>query len=169
MKTFTQHIADINEKLLINKNYKGVEFDDIEYDNETLAWFILNTLNIGTDNYGYNSDNKFKRMNKLSKDEYDELFHKLNELLKKNNVSSKNRVHCRNITFFGHKRCIGWTDDDVKEYYNEGDFDTFHYDVKVLFDSEHFRIWETSENNMLYIIYYRPLNDIMLVCKIYIR
>lgn len=160
MKQLTDYIE---EKLLINKNYKELDNDEREYDPEELTTYVLEHFEILPDN----QTTKLSRMNKISSDNYNDLYKKLYNLF----VDKFNTVHCRNITFLAEARCISWLDDDLQNSYNDSNVyqRIWRDDLKVLKRiSDRFTIFYVYDktNKIIKVIYNRLLNNITLICNI---
>lgn len=160
MKHLSKYLA---EKLIVNRNYKGLVHDEQEYDPEELTSYILEHFEILPDNQTTN----LSRLNKISSDEYNDLYEKLHHVF----VNKFDFVNYKNITFLADARCIELLDDDLQNSYNESDIDNgiFNNDPKLLksiddkFDI--FYVYNKSTKKIR-IIYYKTFNNIILVCDI---
>lgn len=160
MKHLSKYLA---EKLIVNRNYKGLVHDEQEYDPEELTSYILEHFEILPDNQTTN----LSRLNKISSDEYNDLYEKLHHVF----VDKFDFVNYKNITFLADARCIELLDDDLQNSYNESDIDNgiFNNDPKLLksiddkFDI--FYVYNKSTKKIR-IIYYKTFNNIILVCDI---
>ena len=160
MKTLSQRIE---EKLIVNKNYKELGPDEREYDPEELVTYVLEHFEILPDN----QTTKLSRMNKISSDDYNDLYKKLHNLF----VDKFDTVHCRNITFLAEARCIGWLDDDLQNSYNESTMgqriwtDDIDLLKRISDKFTIFYVYDKSDKT-LKVVYCRPLNNITLICHI---
>lgn len=162
MKQLSKYLA---EKLVINKNYKELDPNEKEYDPEELTTYVLEHFEILPNN----QTTKLSRMNKISSDDYNDLYKKLHNLF----VDKFDTVHCRNITFLAEARCIGWLDDDLQNSYNESNIAQriWNDDIKLLkrisdnFAFAIFYVYDESAKT-LQVVYNRTLNNITLICNI---
>lgn len=160
MKQLTDYIE---EKLLINKNFKEFEPDEKEYDPEELTTYVLEHFEILPDN----QTTKLSRMNKISSDDYNDLYKKLHNLF----VDKFDVVCCRNITFLAEARCISWLDDNLQNSYKESYIaQRIWTDDKKLLKriSDKFIIFYVYNESakILKVVYSRTLNNITLICNI---
>ena len=160
MKKLSKYLA---EKLIINRNYKGIIPDEQEYDPEELVSYVLEHFEILPNNQTTN----LSRLNRIPSDEYDDLYNKLHHLF----VDKFNFVKYKNIKFLANARCIELLDDDLQNSYNESDIDNgiFNNDPKLLKSIEDkfdiFYVYNKSTKKIR-IIYYKTFNNIILVCDI---
>ena len=160
MKQLSKYLA---EKLIVNRNYRGLGHDEQEYDPEELTSYILEHFEILPDN----QTTRLSRMNKISSDEYDDLYEKLHHVF----VDKFDFVNYKNITFLADARCIGWLDDDIQNSYNELNINDkiWTNDLKLLKRiSDKFAIFYLYDESAktIRIVYCRTMNNITLVCDI---
>lgn len=170
MKTLLQHIE---EKLKVNKDFKGVdEWDgDEEYELTDLVQdVIMYNFALWSDKLGKCPEGKLWKMNKIPTTGYLHVFNTIKAWLKDHNVE---KVHCRNVTFIAGAKSYDWLPDEIKDRYLETSKD-YHWGIdsdlkRLCFISDKFAIYAIdNENNTLDIIYWRGTNDITLVCRIHI-
>lgn len=106
-------------------------------------------------------------MNKISSDDYNDLYKKLHNLF----ADKFNTMHRKNITFLAEARCIDWLDDDLKNSYNESNIAQRIWtdDTKLLKRiSDRFIIFYVYDKSAktLQVVYSRTLNNITLICNI---
>ena len=160
MKRLTKYLA---EKLVINKKYRELDPDERNYNPEELTTYILEHFEILPDN----QRTKLSRMNKISSDDYNDLYKKLHNLF----ADKFSTVHCKNITFLAEARCIDWLDDDLKNSYNESNIvqRIWNDNIKLLKrTSDKFIIFYVYHKlaKTIKVVYNRPLNNITLICNI---
>ena len=159
MKQLSKYLA---EKLIVNRNYKGIIPDEQNYDPEELTSHILEHFEILPNNQTTN----LSRLNKIPSDEYDDLYEKLHHLF----VDKFDFVNYKNIKFLANARCIELLDDDLQNSYNESDIDNgiFNNDPKLLKSiDDKFDIFVYNKSTKkIRIIYYKTFNNIILVCDI---
>ena len=160
MKQLSKYLA---EKLIVNRNYRGLGHDEHEYDPEELTSYILEHFEILPDN----QITRLSRMNKISSDKYDDLYEKLHHVF----VDKFDFVNYKNITFLADARCIGWLDDDIQNSYNELNINDkiWTNDLKLLKRiSDKFAIFYLYDESAktIRIVYCRTMNNITLVCDI---
>ena len=160
MKRLTDYIE---EKLLINKNYRELDPDERNYNPEELTTYILEHFEILPDN----QRTKLSRMNKISSDDYNDLYKKLYNLF----ADKFSTIQCKNITFLAEARCIDWLDDDLKNSYNESNIvqRIWNDNIKLLKRiSDKFIIFYVYHKlaNTIKVVYNRPLNNITLIFNI---
>lgn len=159
MKQLSKYLA---EKLIINRNYKGIKHDEMNYDPEELVQYILEHFEILPNNQTTN----LSRLNKIPSNEYDNLYEKLHHVF----VNKFDFVNYKNITFLADARCIELLDDDLQNSYNESDIDNgiFNNDPKLLKSiDDKFDIFVYNKSTKkIRIIYYMTFNNIILVCDI---
>lgn len=159
MKHLSKYLA---EKLIVNRNYRGLGHDEPEYDPEELVSYVLEHFEILPNNQTTN----LSRLNKISSDEYDDLYEKLHHVF----VNKFDFVNYKNITFLADARCIELLDDDLQNSYNESDIDNgiFNNDPKLLKSiDDKFDIFVYNKSTKkIRIIYYMTFNNIILVCDI---
>lgn len=159
MKQLSKYLA---EKLIINRNYRGLGHDEREYDPEELVSYVLEHFEILPNNQTTN----LSRLNKIPSDEYDDLCDKLYHVF----VDKFDFVNYKNITFLANARCIELLDDDLQNSYNESDIDNgiFNNDPKLLKSiDDKFDIFVYNKSTKkIIIIYYKTFNNITLVCDI---
>lgn len=159
MKKLSKYLA---EKLIVNRNYRGLGHDEPEYDPEELVSYVLEHFEILPNNQTTN----LSRLNKIPSDEYDDLYEKLHHVF----VNKFDFVNYKNITFLADARCIELLDDDLQNSYNESDIDNgiFNNDPKLLKSiDDKFDIFVYNKSTKkIRIIYYMTFNNIILVCDI---
>lgn len=159
MKQLSKYLA---EKLIVNRNYRGLGHDEPEYDPEELVSYVLEHFEILPNNQTTN----LSRLNKISSDEYNDLYEKLHHVF----VNKFDFVNYKNITFLADARCIELLDDDLQNSYNESDIDNgiFNNDPKLLKSiDDKFDIFVYNKSTKkIRIIYYMTFNNIILVCDI---
>lgn len=159
MKQLSKYLA---EKLIVNRNYRGLGHDEQEYDPEELVSYVLEHFEILPNNQTTN----LSRLNKIPSDEYDDLYEKLHHVF----VNKFDFVNYKNITFLADARCIELLDDDLQNSYNESDIDNgiFNNDPKLLKSiDDKFDIFVYNKSTKkIRIIYYMTFNNIILVCDI---
>ena len=159
MKKLSKYLA---EKLIVNRNYKGIIPDEQEYDPEELTSYILEHFEILHDN----QTTRLSRLNKISSDEYDDLYEKLHHLF----VDKFDFVNYKNIKFLASARCIRWLNDDLQNSYNESDIEdeVWINDPKLLKTVDKFSIFYVYNESVktIRIFYYKAINNITLVCDI---
>ena len=179
MKTLTQHIKvnklpliPLEEKLKVNKDYKGVDGweGDEEYELTDLVQdVIMYNFALWSDKFGKYPDGKLWKMNKIPMTGYLHVFNTIKGWLKVHNVE---KVHCRNVTFIAEPRAYDWLPDELKDRYLKTS-NEYHWGTNIkrlCYISDKFAIYAIdNENNTLDIIYWRGTNDITLVCRIHIR
>ena len=160
MKQLSKYLA---EKLIINRNYKGLGHNEQKYDPEELTSYILEHFEI----FPNNQMTGLSRMNKISSDEYDDLYEKIHHLF----VDKFDFVNYKNIKFLANARCIELLDDDLQNSYNESDINDgiFTSDLKLLKivvgKFSIFYLYNESSKTIR-ILYYYAINNITLVCDI---
>ena len=160
MKKLSKYLA---EKLIVNRNYRGLGHDEQNYDHEELVSYVLEHFEILPDNQTTN----LSRLNRITSDEYDNLYERLHHLF----VDKFDFVNHENITFLANARCIEMLDDDLQNSYNESYIDNgiFNNNPKLLksiddkFDI--FYVYNKSAKKIR-ILYYKAINNIILVCDI---
>ena len=159
MKQLSKYLA---EKLIVNRNYKGLGHDEREYNPEELVTYVLEHFEILPNNQTTN----LSLLNKIPSDEYDDLYEKLHHLF----VDKFDFVNYKNIKFLANARCIELLDDDLQNSYNESDIDNgiFNNDPKLLKSiDDKFDIFVYNKSTKkIRIIYYKTFNNIILVCDI---
>lgn len=159
MKHLSKYLA---EKLIVNRNYKGLGHDEREYNPEELVSYVLEHFEI----FPNNQMTGLSRMNKISSDEYDDLYEKLHHVFD----DKFDFVNYKNIKFLANARCIELLDDDLQNSYNESDIDNgiFNNDPKLLKSiDDKFDIFVYNKSTKkIRIIYYKTFNNIILVCDI---
>ena len=159
MKQLSKYLA---EKLIVNRNYKGLGCDEQKYDPEELTSYILEHFEILPDN----QTTRLSRLNKISSDEYDNLYDKIHHLF----VDKFDFVKYKNIKFLTSARCIRWLDDDLQNSYNESDIEdeVWINDPKLLKTVDKFSIFYVYNESAktIRIFYYKAINNITLVCDI---
>lgn len=159
MKKLSKYLA---EKLIVNRNYRELGHDEPEYDPEELVSYVLEHFEILPNNQTTN----LSRLNKISSDEYNDLYEKLHHVF----VNKFDFVNYKNITFLADARCIELLDDDLQNSYNESDIDNgiFNNDPKLLKSiDDKFDIFVYNKSTKkIRIIYYMTFNNIILVCDI---
>ena len=160
MKHLSKYLA---EKLIINRNYKGLGRDEQNYDPEELTSYILEHFEILPNNQTSN----LSRLNKIPSDEYDDLYEKIHHLF----VDKFDFVNCKNIKFLANARCIELLDDDLQNSYNESDINDgiFTSNLKLLKivvgKFSIFYLYNESAKTIRIVCYY-AINNIALVCDI---
>ena len=159
MKQLSKYLT---EKLIVNRNYMGIRPDEQEYYPEELTSYVLEHFEILPDN----QTTRLSRLNKISSDEYDDLYDKLHHLF----VDKFNFVNYKNIKFLASERCIRWLDDDLQNSYNESDIEdeVWINDPKLLKTVDKFSIFYVYNESAktIRIFYYKAINNITLVCDI---
>lgn len=159
MKHLSKYLA---EKLIVNRNYRGLEHDEITYDPEELVTYVLEHFEILPNNQTSN----LSRLNRIPSDEYDDLYDKLHHLF----VDKFDFVKYKNIKFLASARCIRWLDDDLQNSYNESDIEdeVWINDPKLLKTVDKFSIFYVynESSKTIRIFYYKAINNITLVCDI---
>ena len=159
MKQLSKYLA---EKLIVNQNYKGIRHDEMTYDPEELTSYILEHFEILHDN----QTTRLSRLNKISSDEYDDLYDKIHHLF----VDKFDFVKYKNIKFLASARCIRWLDDDLQNSYNESDIEdeVWINDPKLLKTVDKFSIFYVYNESVktIRIFYYKAINNITLLCDI---
>ena len=159
MKHLSKYLA---EKLIVNRNYKGLGHDEPEYDPEELVSYVLEHFEILPNNQTSN----LSRLNKISSDEYDDLYDKIHHLF----VDKFDFVNYKNIKFLASERCIHCLDDDLQNSYNESDIEdeVWINDPKLLKTVDKFSIFYlyNESSKTIRIFYYKAINNITLVCDI---
>lgn len=159
MKHLSKYLA---EKLIVNRNYKGLGHDEQEYDPEELVSYVLEHFEILPNNQTTN----LSRLNRIPSNEYNDLYEKLHHVF----VNKFDFVNYKNITFLADARCIELLDDDLQNSYNESDIDNgiFNNDPKLLKSiDDKFDIFVYNKSTKkIRIIYYMTFNNIILVCDI---
>lgn len=159
MKHLSKYLA---EKLIVNRNYKVIRPDEQNYDPEELVSYILEHFEILPDN----QTTRLSRLNKISSDEYDDLYEKLHHLF----VDKFDFVNYKNIKFLANARCIELLDDDLQNSYNESDIEdeVWINDPKLLKTVDKFSIFYLYNESAktIRIVYYKAINNITLVCDI---
>lgn len=159
MKKLSKYLA---EKLIVNRNYRGLGHDEQEYDPEELVSYVLEHFEILPNNQTTN----LSRLNRIPSNEYNDLYEKLHHVF----VNKFDFVNYKNITFLADARCIELLDDDLQNSYNESDIDNgiFNNDPKLLKSiDDKFDIFVYNKSTKkIRIIYYMTFNNIILVCDI---
>ena len=159
MKKLSKYLS---EKLIVNRNYRGLEHDEMTYDPEELVSYVLEHFEILPDN----QTTRLSRLNKISSDEYDDLYDKIHPLF----VDKFDFVNYKNIKFLASERCIRWLDDDLQNSYNESDIEdeVWINDPKLLKTVDKFSIFYVYNESAktIRIFYYKAINNITLVCDI---
>ena len=159
MKQLSKYLA---EKLIVNRNYKGLGHDEQKYDPEELTSYILEHFEILHDN----QTTRLSQLNKISSNEYDDLYDKIHHLF----VDKFDFVNYKNIKFLASERCIRWLDDDLQNSYNESDIEdeVWINDPKLLKTVDKFSIFYVYNESVktIRIFYYKAINNITLVCNI---
>ena len=159
MKQLSKYLA---EKLIVNRNYKGLGHDEREYDPEELVSYVLEHFEILPNNQTTN----LSRLNKISSDEYDDLYEKLHNVF----VDKFDFVNYKNIKFLASARCIELLDDDLQNSYNESDIEdeVWINDPELLKTVDKFSIFYIYNESAktIRILYYKAINNITLVCDI---
>ena len=159
MKQLSKYLA---EKLIVNRNYRGLGHDEREYNPEELVSYVLEHFEILPNNQTTN----LSRLNKISSDEYDDLYEKLHNVF----VDKFDFVNYKNIKFLASARCIELLDDDLQNSYNESDIEdeVWINDPKLLKTVDKFSIFYVYNESAktIRIFYYKAINNITLVCDI---
>ena len=159
MKHLSKYLA---EKLIVNRNYMGLGHDEREYNPEELVSYVLEHFEILLNNQTSN----LSRLNKISSDEYDDLYDKLHNVF----VDKFDFVNYKNIKFLASARCIELLDDDLQNSYNESDIEdeVWINDPKLLKTVDKFSIFYVYNESAktIRIVYYKAINNIILVCDI---
>ena len=159
MKQLSKYLA---EKLIVNRNYRGFEHDEMTYAPEELTSYVLEHFEILPNN----QTTRLSLLNKISSNEYDDLYDKLHHLF----VDKFNFVNYKNIKFLASERCIRWLDDDLQNSYNESDIEdeVWINDPKLLKTVNKFSIFYVYNESAktIRIFYYKAINNITLVCDI---
>ena len=159
MKQLSKYLA---EKLIVNRNYKGLGHDEREYNPEELVSYVLEHFEILPNNQTTN----LSRLNKISSDEYDDLYDKLHNVF----VDKFDFVKYKNIKFLASARCIELLDDDLQNSYNESDIEdeVWINDPELLKTVDKFSIFYVYNESAktIRIVYYKAINNIILVCDI---
>ena len=159
MKQLSKYLA---EKLIVNRNYRGLGYDEQKYDPEELVTYVLEHFEILPNN----QTTKLSLLNKISSNEYDDLYDKLHHLF----VDKFDFVKYKNIKFLASERCIRWLDDDLQNSYNESDIEdeVWINDPKLLKTVDKFSIFYVYNESVktIRIFYYKAINAITLVCDI---
>lgn len=160
MKHLSKYLA---EKLIVNRNYRGLGHDEREYNPEELTSYVLEHFEILPNNQTSN----LSRLNKIPSDEYDDLYDKLYHVF----VDKFDFVNYKNIKFLANARCIELLDDDLQNSYNESDINEkiWTIDLKLLKTIVNkfsiFYIYNEYDKTIR-ILYYKAINNIILVCDI---
>lgn len=160
MKQLSKYLA---EKLIVNRNYKGLGHDEQNYDPEELTSHILEHFEILHDS----QTTGLSRLNRIPSDEYDDLYEKLHHVF----VNKFDFVNYKNIKFLANARCIELLDDDLQNSYNESDINDgiWTIDLKLLKTIVNkfsiFYIYNEYDKTIR-ILYYKAINNIILVCDI---
>ena len=159
MKQLSKYLA---EKLIVNRNYKGLRHDEMNYDPEELVTYVLEHFEILPNNQTTN----LSLLNKIPSDEYNDLYDKLYHVF----VDKFDFVNYKNITFLANARCIELLDDDLQNSYNESDINEkiWTIDFKLLKTVDKFSIFYiyNESSKTIRILYYKAINNITLVCDI---
>ena len=160
MKQLSKYLA---EKLIVNRNYKGLGRDEQKYDPEELVTYVLEHFEILPNNQTTN----LSRVNKISSDEYDDLREKLHHVF----VDKFDFVNYKNITFLANARCIELLDDDLQNSYNESDINEKIWTIdlkllKTIVDKFSIFYLYNESAKTIRIVYYKAINNITLVCDI---
>ena len=160
MKQLSKYLA---EKLIVNRNYRGLEHDEITYDPKELVPYVLEHFEILPNNQTSN----LSRLNKIPSDEYDDLYNKLHHLF----VDKFNFVKYKNIKFLASARCIELLDDDLQNSYNESDINEKIWTIdlkllKTIVDKFSIFYLYNESAKTIRIVYYKAINNITLVCDI---
>lgn len=168
MKNLKQYIE---EKLIINKNYKEIiDYENKEFNYTELPEFILDKFAVykpsRIDKLDPSDNKRIIKINTLSDERYNELCDELLQLFKDNNIIN---IHARNITFIGNGVAVNWLPKETQESYSIINKPSWPDDSHRLFATNNFYIWYAveSENNTIQIIYWRSNNNITLYCKIH--
>lgn len=161
----------IEEKLIINKDYKKPDYEDTEFHYTELPEYILKMFAIYNPEQdwaklGVDPDNRLAKMNKLTNQEYGELYDSLIQLFKDNKAYN---IHCRNISFYGNPIAVKWLPEETQESYNDKQHIEWPDDSHKIFTANDFYIWTDteSESKTIYVIYWRELNNLVYYCKIH--
>ena len=160
MKKLSKYLA---EKLIVNRNYRGLGHDEMNYDPEELVSYVLEHFEILPDNQTTN----LSRLNRISSDEYDDLYKKLHHLF----VDKFDFVNYKNIKFLASARCIELLDDDLQNSYNESDINDKIWVksltlLKTIVDKFSIFYIYNEYDKTIRILYYKAINNIILVCDI---
>lgn len=160
MKQLSKYLA---EKLIVNRNYKGLEHDEQKYDPEELVSYVLEHFEILPNNQTSN----LSRLNKIPSDEYDDLYEKLHHLF----ADKFDFVNYKNIKFLANARCIELLDDDLQNSYNESDINDGIWVksltlLKTIVDKFSIFYIYNEYDKTIRIVYYKAINNITLVCDI---
>ncbi len=160
MKQLSKYLA---EKLIVNRNYRGLGHDEMNYNPEELVSYVLEHFEILPDNQTTN----LSRLNKISSDEYDDLYKKLHYLF----VDKFEFVNYKNIKFLASARCIELLDDDLQNSYNESDINEEVWNnnpklLKTVVDKFSIFYLYNEYDKTIRILYYKAINNIILVCDI---
>lgn len=161
----------IEEKLIINKNYKEIiDYENKEFNYTELPEFILDKFAVykpsRIDKLDPSDNKRIIKINTLSDERYNELCDELLQLFKDNNIIN---IHARNITFYGNPIAVSWLPKETQKSYNVNQKIKWPDDSHRLFATNNFYIWydTESEKNTIQIIYWRNVNNITLYCKIH--
>ena len=160
MKHLSKYLA---EKLIVNRNYKGIIPDEQEYDPEELVTYVLEHFEILPNNQTTN----LSRLNRIPSNEYDDLYEKIHHLF----VDKFDFVNCKNIKFLANARCIELLDDDLQNSYNESDINDGIWVksltlLKTIVDKFSVFYLYNESAKTIRIVYYKAINNITLVCDI---
>lgn len=160
MKQLSKYLA---EKLIVNRNYKGLGHDEQKYDPEELVTYVLEHFEILPNNQTTN----LSRLNKIPSDEYDDLYEKLHHVF----VDKFDFVNYKNIKFLANARCIELLDDDLQNSYNESDINDEIWVksltlLKTIVDKFSIFYIYNEYDKTIRILYYKAINNIILVCDI---
>ena len=160
MKQLSKYLA---EKLIVNRNYKGLGHDEKEYDPNELVSYVLEHFEILPNNQTSN----LSRLNKIPSDEYDDSYNKLHHLF----VDKFDFVKYKNIKFLASARCIELLDDDLQNSYNESDINEKIWTIdlkllKTIVDKFSIFYLYNESAKTIRIVYYKAINNITLVCDI---
>ena len=160
MKHLSKYLA---EKLIVNRNYRGLGHDEMNYDSEELVSYVLEHFEILPNNQTSN----LSRLNKISSDEYDDLYERLHHVF----VDKFDVVNHKNITFLANARCIELLDDDLQNSYNESDINDGIWVksltlLKTIVDKFSIFYIYNEYDKTIRILYYKAINNIILVCDI---
>lgn len=160
MKKLSKYLA---EKLIVNRNYRGLGHDEMNYDSEELVSYVLEHFEILPDNQTTN----LSRLNRISSDEYDDLHEKLHHVF----VDKFDFVNYKNIKFLANARCIELLDDDLQNSYNESDINDRIWVksltlLKTIVDKFSIFYLYNEYAKTIRIVYYKAINNIILVCDI---
>ena len=156
MKHLSKYLA---EKLIVNRNYRGLG----DYNPKELVSYVLEHFEILPNN----QTKGLSRMNKISSNEYDDLYEKLHHLF----VDKFDFVNCKNIKFLANARCIELLDDDLQNSYNESDINDGIWVksltlLKTIVDKFSVFYLYNESAKTIRIVYYKAINNITLVCDI---